>query len=90
MAVGQQKRAAVVVKCNLQEQCGGKKKKIVDGNALNMRPQISLEWDDCQKKVLAKWEQIGISWRDISPSIDSAHQFKTGLADVFPVPEEIF
>lgn len=69
MAVGQQKRAAVVVKCNLQEQCGGEKKKIVDGNALNMRPQISLEWDDCQKKVLAKWEQIGISWRDISPSM---------------------
>eukprot|EP00262_Sarcandra_glabra_P002007 TRINITY_DN1222_c0_g1_i5.p1 TRINITY_DN1222_c0_g1~~TRINITY_DN1222_c0_g1_i5.p1 ORF type:complete len:154 (+),score=35.91 TRINITY_DN1222_c0_g1_i5:281-742(+) len=95
MAAGQQKRrlnAASVVSCNLQEQYRAKKKKHLEScqNVLNMRPHISLEWDDNQKRAVASREQIGITWRDIDLFVDSVPQTHRGLADVFSIPPEIF
>lgn len=95
MAAGQQKKrlnAACVVSCNFQEQHRGKKEKSSEcsHNALNIRSHISLEWDDTQKRVMAKREQIGMSWRDMSAFISSVTCCQMGLADVFPVPQEIF
>eukprot|EP00262_Sarcandra_glabra_P002006 TRINITY_DN1222_c0_g1_i4.p1 TRINITY_DN1222_c0_g1~~TRINITY_DN1222_c0_g1_i4.p1 ORF type:complete len:831 (+),score=200.70 TRINITY_DN1222_c0_g1_i4:281-2773(+) len=83
MAAGQQKRrlnAASVVSCNLQEQYRAKKKKHLEScqNVLNMRPHISLEWDDNQKRAVASREQIGITWRDIDLFVDSVPQL-TGV-----------
>ncbi|KAH1151473.1 hypothetical protein GYH30_045132 [Glycine max] len=59
-------------------------------NDLNMRPHISVEWDDNHKKVVAKREQIGISWRQMKPFINSVSNDHKILADVFSVPQEIF
>ncbi|KAH1206594.1 hypothetical protein GmHk_16G046998 [Glycine max] len=59
-------------------------------NDLNMRPHISVEWDDNHKKVVAKREQIGISWRQMKPFINSVSNDHKILADVFSVPHEIF
>ncbi|KAK7380708.1 hypothetical protein VNO78_33223 [Psophocarpus tetragonolobus] len=59
-------------------------------NDLNMRPHISVEWDGNQKKVVAKREQIGISWRQMKPFISSVSNDHKVLADVFTVPQEIF
>ncbi|KAG4401800.1 hypothetical protein AAZX31_02G063100 [Glycine max] len=59
-------------------------------NDLNMRPHISVEWDGNHKKVVAKWEQIGISWRQMKPFINLVSNDHKILADVFAVPQEIF
>ncbi|XP_058092890.1 uncharacterized protein LOC131239282 isoform X2 [Magnolia sinica] len=95
MAAGQEKKrlnAANLVSYNLKEQYRAKKKKNVESsqNVLNMRPRISLDWDVTQKKAVAKREQIGITWRDIAPFINSGCGSNRGLADVFPIPREIF
>ncbi|XP_010249271.1 PREDICTED: uncharacterized protein LOC104591880 isoform X2 [Nelumbo nucifera] len=95
MAAGQQKKrlnASSVISCNLQDQYREKKKKNLESppNVLNMRSHISLEWDNIQKRAVAKKEQIGISWRDLSPFPDFVPHRHTGLADVFAIPWEIF
>ncbi|TKY46251.1 Nuclear factor related to kappa-B-binding protein [Spatholobus suberectus] len=59
-------------------------------NDLNMRTHISVEWDGNQKKVVAKREQIGISWRQMKPFINFVSNDHKVLADVFTVPQEIF
>lgn len=95
MAAGQQKKrlnSPSYVTCNFQEQYRLKKKKNLgpSQNALNMRGHISLEWDETQKRAVAKREQIGITWRDMAPFIGSVPQSHMDLADVFPIPQEIF
>ncbi|XXG49672.1 hypothetical protein AAC387_Pa02g3784 [Persea americana] len=95
MAAGQQKKrlnSPSFTTCNFQEQYRVKKKKHLEPsqNVLNMRGHIFLEWDDIQKKAVAKKEQIGITWRDITPFIGSVPQSHMDLADVFPIPQEIF
>ncbi|CAJ1953337.1 unnamed protein product [Sphenostylis stenocarpa] len=59
-------------------------------NDLNMRSHISVEWDDNQNKVVAKREQVGISWRQAKPFINAVANGHKLLADVFIVPQEIF
>ncbi|KAJ6338866.1 hypothetical protein OIU76_008347 [Salix suchowensis] len=66
------------------------KKKKKSKHDLNEKSLISLEWDGNRKKVVAKREQIGISQRDLRPFIDYVPQYHNLLADVFPVPREIF
>ncbi|KAL5979706.1 hypothetical protein ACLOJK_019617 [Asimina triloba] len=95
MAAGQQKKrlnSAGVVSCNSQEHYKVKKKKNLESsrNAFNMRPYISLEWDDAQKRAVAKKEQIGLTWREVGPFVGANLKFHMGLADVFAVPQEIF
>lgn len=95
MAAGQQKKrlnSPSFATCNFQEQYRVKKKKHLEPsqNVLNMRGHIYLEWDDIQKKAVAKKEQIGITWRDMAPFIGSVPQTHMDLADVFPILHEIF
>lgn len=59
-------------------------------NDLNMRSHISVEWDGNQKRVVAKQEQIGISWRQLKPFVNSVSSDHKVLADVFTVPRETF
>ncbi|XP_061354763.1 uncharacterized protein LOC133299323 isoform X2 [Gastrolobium bilobum] len=57
---------------------------------LAMKSHVSVEWDGNQQRVVAKREQIGISWRQMRPFanfVPNGHQI---LADVFAIPEEIF
>ncbi|KAF5479236.1 hypothetical protein F2P56_000074 [Juglans regia] len=58
-------------------------------NGSNMQSHISLEWDGNQKRVVAKREQIGISWRDVKTFSNSVLCHQNTLADVFPIPQEI-
>lgn len=59
-------------------------------NDLNMKSHVSVEWDTNQKRVVAKREQIGISWRQMKPLVNFVPSGHNILADVFPLPEEIF
>jgi len=56
----------------------------------DMRAHISVEWDNNQKRVVAKREQIGISWRQMKPFVNHVSSDHKVLADVVTVPEEIF
>nr|XP_010929709.1 uncharacterized protein LOC105051109 isoform X1 [Elaeis guineensis] len=90
MAAGQQKKR--LASSNLHEQCRGKKKKMLDSSdyLLNLRSHVDLEWDDGLKRAVAKREQIGITWMDMAPFVDSIPKSHSGLADVISVPQEIF
>ncbi|XP_020587684.1 uncharacterized protein LOC110029642 [Phalaenopsis equestris] len=89
MAAGRQRKR--LESSNLHELRGKKKKKIDSSEyILNLRSHIHLEWDNAQKRVVAKREQIGIPWKDMSPFVDSAPKFHSGLADVFSLPKEVF
>lgn len=94
MAADQRRKrlnGASVTGCSSKEKQKIKKKKLdLPKNDLNARSYISLEWDRNQKKVIAKREQIGISWRDVRPFIDTVPHCQNVLADVFSVPMEIF
>ncbi|XP_022774189.1 uncharacterized protein LOC111316504 [Durio zibethinus] len=57
---------------------------------LNKKSCISLEWDGNQKKVVAKREQIGLSWRHLRPFTDYTLHYHRVLADVLTLPHEIF
>ncbi|CAK8532943.1 unnamed protein product [Lathyrus sativus] len=56
----------------------------------DMRSHISVEWDRNKKIVVAKREQIGISWRQMKPFVNYVSNDHKVLADVFTVPQEIF
>ncbi|KAI3457768.1 hypothetical protein Pfo_014431 [Paulownia fortunei] len=93
MAADQRKKrvnAASLVGCTSREQYRVNRKKLrVQQHALNMRPNISLEWDNKKKSIVSKREQIGITRRHLNPFIESGRGHNV-LADVFSVPEEIF
>ncbi|XP_042975734.1 uncharacterized protein LOC122307135 isoform X2 [Carya illinoinensis] len=59
-------------------------------NDSNMKSHISLVWDDNQKRIVAKREQISMSWRYLRPFNDSIPHHQNILADVFAIPQEIF
>lgn len=94
MAADQRRKrlnGASIIGCNSREQHKAKKKNmglLKDDSDINSH--ISLEWDGNQKMVVAKSDQIGISWRDLRPFIDSTFNSHNILADVFAVPEGIY
>lgn len=90
MAAAQQKKR--LLNSRTQEHYKGKKKKKVDSSdyLLNLRPRVHLEWDDRQKTVVAKREQIGITWSDMAPFLDSLPPNCKGVADVLSVPKAMF
>ncbi|XP_045794445.1 uncharacterized protein LOC123889242 isoform X3 [Trifolium pratense] len=57
---------------------------------LTMKSHISVEWDANHQRVVAKREQVGISWRQMRPFARFDHNGHKVLADVFALPEEIF
>ncbi|KNA17348.1 hypothetical protein SOVF_080810 isoform B [Spinacia oleracea] len=56
----------------------------------NCNTHVSLKWDDNGKKVVAKEDQIGISWRHLAPFNPSAPCSNAKLADVVTVPKDVF
>lgn len=97
MAADQRRRrlnSSIFVGCSFREhreQCRAKKKKLgLSHGDTNGRSNISLEWDDKNKSVVAKREQIGILQRDLVPFIDAVPPCYSSLADILSVPREIF
>ncbi|XP_027153090.1 uncharacterized protein LOC113753191 isoform X1 [Coffea eugenioides] len=97
MAADQRRRrlnSSTIVGCSFREhreQYRAKKKKLgFPQDDTNGRSNISLEWDDKNKSVVAKREQIGILQRDLAPFIDSVPHSYSSLADILSVPREIF
>ncbi|RDX63395.1 hypothetical protein CR513_58180, partial [Mucuna pruriens] len=94
MAADQRRKrvnGANIVGYGSREQHRNKRKNLgLVQNDLNMRSHISVEWDGNQKRVVAKREQIGTSWRQMKPFTNSVSNDHKVLADVFTVPQEIF
>nr|KJB70713.1 hypothetical protein B456_011G088500 [Gossypium raimondii]KJB70714.1 hypothetical protein B456_011G088500 [Gossypium raimondii]KJB70715.1 hypothetical protein B456_011G088500 [Gossypium raimondii] len=94
MAADRQRKrlnGASIAGCNFKDQYRTKKKKLDSlQNDLNTKSCISLEWDGNQKKVVAKRDQIGLSWRHLRPFTDSTIHYHRVLADVLTLPHEIF
>lgn len=67
-----------------------KKKQGLERCGLKLRSNIALAWDDRKRCVLAKKEQIGISWRELTPLLDYLPHNRSILADVYTLPNEIF
>lgn len=83
--------AASIVGCSSHQPSRAKRKSLGSTQCgLNMRSHISLNWDDNKKRVVAKREQIAISWRDLSPFINSVPHCPNILADIWAIPPEIF
>lgn len=59
-------------------------------NDLTMKSHVSVEWDGNHKRVVAKREQIGISWRQMRPFANFVPDGHNILADVLVIPQEIF
>lgn len=93
MAADQRRKrlnSASVVGCNSREQYRAKRKnKGLRQYDSNVKSHISLHWDVNQKRVIAKREQIGISWRDLRPFIDSYPSSQNVVADIYGIPPEI-
>lgn len=94
MAADQRKRrlnGTIVAGCSSREQYRAKKKSLgLPQYDLNMNPHISLEWDNSQKRVVPKREQICLTRRDTNPIIDSVPHCQNIVADVFTIPPEMF
>ncbi|KAK6912909.1 hypothetical protein RJ641_022510 [Dillenia turbinata] len=93
MAADQRKKRmnATSMACTSREQYKAKQKNHrLPQHDLNLRAHICLEWDDGHRRVVAKREQIGISWRDLSAFIPGIPHRGNTLADVFSIPPEIF
>ncbi|KAL3813942.1 hypothetical protein ACJIZ3_015210 [Penstemon smallii] len=94
MAADQRKKranTANLVGCTSRDQYRVKRKRLeLPQHELNMRPNISLEWDNKKKSVVSKKEQIGIPRRHLNPFIETNPHGNNALADVFTVPQEIF
>ncbi|KAL3526222.1 hypothetical protein ACH5RR_014594 [Cinchona calisaya] len=97
MAADQRRRrlnTSTFVGCSFRdqrEQYRAKKKKLgLPHDYTNMRSNISLEWDDKSKNVVAKREQVGILQRDLVPFNDAGPHCYSSLADILSVPQEIF
>ncbi|KAJ7971788.1 Nuclear factor related to kappa-B-binding protein [Quillaja saponaria] len=86
-----QKRKRLNVSSTSREQHRVKRKNLgAIQNDLNIKSHISVEWDGNGKRVVAKSDQIGISWRDMKPYINTVSRDHNVLADVFAIPQEIF
>ncbi|KAK9113299.1 hypothetical protein Syun_020096 [Stephania yunnanensis] len=95
MVTGRQKKRLIGSNSgsySIQGQYSAKKKKDFESSnyMLNLKAHILLEWDDNQEKVVARKEQIGITWRDLGPFVSPFSYRKKGLADVISIPPEIF
>ncbi|KAL6136011.1 hypothetical protein ACLB2K_061313 [Fragaria x ananassa] len=94
MAADQRRKRSngtTLVGCNSRDQHRAKKKNMgVNEDDSTINPHISLEWDGSQKMVVAKRDQIGISWNDMRPYIDSTFTSYDIPADVFVVPHGIY
>ena len=83
--------AASIAGCSSRQPSRAKRKNLGSTQyGLNMRSHISLDWDDNKKRVVSKREQIALSWRDLSPFINSVPHRPNILADILAIPPEIF
>lgn len=94
MAADQRKKkrvAASLAGCTSHDKYSlNTKKRHVHNHDSNTRPNISLEWDSRKKSVVSRKEQIGFSKRHLIPFIEPGSRGHNFLADVLPVPPEIF
>ncbi|XP_052180179.1 uncharacterized protein LOC127793480 isoform X5 [Diospyros lotus] len=90
-AVKRQKRFKNASTNSSWEQGRARKKKLrLLKHDLNERSNIALEWDDKNRSVVARREQIGLAWRDLIPFVDYVPHSHNILTDVLAIPSEIF
>ncbi|CAI9277261.1 unnamed protein product [Lactuca saligna] len=66
------------------------KKKKFSHHDLNIKSNISLEWDEKKEQVVPKKEQIGVARRDLTPFLPLLPHSQNALGDVFAAPSELF
>ncbi|XP_057758903.1 uncharacterized protein LOC130979470 isoform X1 [Arachis stenosperma] len=94
MAADQRRKrlnGASIVSYGSREQQRAKRKNLgLMQHDLRMKSHITVEWDSSQKRVVAKQEQIGITWRQMKPFFNFVSNDHNVLADVLTVPKEFF
>lgn len=93
MAADQRKKrlsSATTTGGSLEQHRVKRKKLGREQNKINFKSHISLKWDGYHKKVIAKSDQVGISWRHLRPFVGPNTDRPSYLADVISVPQEIF
>lgn len=78
---------------SLRDKSRGKKKKQVgslESNGSGVKPHVSLEWEPNRRRVIAKREQIGLSWRNFRRFVEPPPRCHKILADAFDVPTGLF
>ncbi|MED6224859.1 hypothetical protein PIB30_088220 [Stylosanthes scabra] len=94
MAADQRRKrlnGASIVSYGSREQQRAKRKNLgFAQHDLRMKSHISVEWDGSQKRVVAKREQIGITWRQMKPFVNFVSNDHNVLADVLTIPKEFF
>lgn len=81
---------SIVSYCSPEQYRTKRKNSGIVQSDLTMKSHVSVEWDSKHQRVVAKREQIGISWRRMRPFANLDHNGHKVLADVLPVPQEIF
>ncbi|KAK4803041.1 hypothetical protein SAY86_001244 [Trapa natans] len=81
-----------VADASLRDKSRGKKKQMgsVESNGFRVKPHASLEWDASRRRVIARREQIGLSWRKLRRFAEPLPLGHKILADAFDVPLELF
>ncbi|GMH06890.1 hypothetical protein Nepgr_008730 [Nepenthes gracilis] len=94
MAADQRKRRLNAVSAFCYESWEKQKAKKKNFGSLqydfSLNPHISLKWDEKEKRVVAKGEQIGISWRHLTSCITCPPRKNNILADIVAIPKDIF
>lgn len=94
MAADQRRKGlnGAVADTSLRDKSRGKKKQVgsLESNGLRVKPHVSLEWDASRKRVIARREQIGLSWRNLRRFAGLFPPRHKILADAFDVPAELF
>lgn len=94
MAADQRRKGlnGAVADTSLRDKSRRKKKQVglLQNNGFRVKPYVSLEWDASRKRVIAKREQIGLSWRNLRRFTEPLPHGHKILADAFDVPLELF
>ncbi|KAK4788873.1 hypothetical protein SAY86_020192 [Trapa natans] len=94
MAADQRRKGLNKAVDSVRDKSWGRKKEkrvgSVDSKGFGVKPHVALQWDTSCSMVIAKREQIGLTWRHLRRFAEPPSHRPKILADAFDVPRELF